>query len=202
MNKWSNTFRACAIQSCVLLLATSTALAQTKPKPANPIDRGSMLVGGSASFVHTDGESGDDFTDLSIVPNVLFFIAPRVAIGGEFGVTHTRSSAFTSTSWLVGPAARLFFGSGAPKTLPFIGTAVLWHTSNGDIIGSFGTISSSGLMFDGGAGITQMLSKQVGLTGEAFVRHMSNTFSQPSTPDNTSRATQFGVRFGFSAFLF
>jgi hypothetical protein len=198
-----NTRRLSSVVSCcALFLAVATAAqAQTKPKPTNPTDRGSMLVGGTASFVRTEGDAGVGFTNLSIVPNVQFFFAPRFAVGGELGVMHSSSSGFSSTGWLVGPAAHLFFGSGVSKTLPFLSAAVLWNTSHADI-GNGESISTSGLAFEGSIGITEMLSRQVGITGEAFGRHLSNTFRQPAAPDNTSSANQFGVRFGITAFLF
>src|SRR6185436_3552608 len=168
---------------------------------SGPIDRGSILVSGSASISHVDAE-GASSTSLSIFPDLLFFVAPKLAVDGVAGAAYTTTDDTRSVSWSVGPAVRLFLAEVNARTLPFVGADVTWTESRNRFDPTASSLDSSHWNIEGSAGITRMLSRQVGITGTAFVNRSFNRFTVAPQPATESHATQYGVRFGFSAFLF
>jgi hypothetical protein len=171
---------------------------------AGPTDRGSILVGGTASVSRSTYEIGDTdntSTGISLSPDLLVFVAPRFALGGRLGLSWVDYDDGRSSSWLIGPAARFYFAPGSARTLPFLGASVSFGgaTSENDVVDS--TVESDVWAVEGVAGITWMLSRQVGITGEAFLER-ANITNGTSLSDVETRRTDLGVRFGFAAFFF
>ena len=90
-------------------------------------------------------------------------------------------------------------GEPSAKLLPFVGGSVGFGTTHTES-GTFEfTGTQRALELVGGA--TQMLARNVGLTGELFVQRTNfEVETGTTTSDNTT--TTFGLRFGVSAFLF
>ena len=102
--------------------------AQSRPAvPTGPTDRGSKLVGGSASVSHSDEGNGQTATSYQVTPYVLFFVMPRLALGGQAGINYATFESGTSIGgghsfgWLLGPAMRWHFPTSSIKLLPFVG---------------------------------------------------------------------------------
>jgi hypothetical protein len=183
------------------------ALAVPAAAPAQdrgPVDRGSWLVGGSAGFtretVETESNEGT-VTQFGVSPDLLYFVADRLALGGRLSLNWLDTDGGGSNGWLLGPAARLYFAPSAARTLPFVGLGVSLGKVNfeSDVTDDEGGTSSWGL--EAIAGLTWMASRQVGLTMEGFYDRVESEFDAGALDSETTRST-FGVRFGFAAFLF
>jgi hypothetical protein len=173
--------------------------------PTGPIDRGSMLVAGSVFLSHTDGDGGtsSSATTFNVQPNVLYFVVPRVAVGGQAGFGYTTFDGGHASQWNVGPAARIFFGAVTARVLPFVGASIQRGRSASTTDQPIAARSESTFWgVEGVGGATFMFSRQVGLAAEAFVRHDANTFERTQLPETKSDRNQYGFRVGIAAFAF
>jgi hypothetical protein len=184
----------------VLCLAASVAAAQSVP--TSPIARGSRLIGGTASVARSTSESGgseSSVTSISVSPRMLWFLRDRLAIGGELGLGHSSGEGFSSTSWRLGPAVQWYFGELDARTLPFVGAALHFGSSSSESGGAEFSTSTQGLELV--AGMTRLLARNVGLTGELFFAR-TNSDSESGTSAFEATSTNFGVRVGLSVFLY
>ncbi|MDF1505053.1 hypothetical protein [Roseisolibacter sp. H3M3-2] len=184
-------------------------LAQDSIPPA--IDRGSLLVSGGASFqrqrtrIEVDGVQGSSTsttTSLSLAPAVLFFVRPGLALGGDVQLGYSDFGGGSATSFAVGPAARYYFGRGAARTLPYLGASarVGRFTIEQDEGPATGEREGSLWGVEATAGLTWLVSRQVGVFGEAHLGRTVQSVDQGAN-DTDNTATGFGLRFGVSAFL-
>lgn len=182
--------------TATLCLAASALPAQNAP--GGPIARGSRMVSGTASLARVEA-GGSGVTTINVNPTVLWFIKDGFALGGELGLGYQTADGFSATMWTLGPAVRWFAARPDARTLPFLGAAVMFGRSSS----RFDTFEFSGSSntLEAVAGATRMLARHVGLTGELFVSRSSSEGSDGTTT-STSNSTTFGLRFGFSAFLF
>lgn len=173
----------------------------------SPIDKGSILVGGGASITHSESESNGNetsVTSMSFSPNLLFFIAQRVAVGGQLSVNAFSQDDRSGSGWLLGPAARLYFGQRHSRILPYLGVgiAIGQNTLDTDEPTQVEFESDTWAM-EGVAGLTFMISRQVGITAEGFLQRLEETNEASNSPaENELTNTTLGLRFGFAAFLF
>jgi outer membrane protein len=182
-----------------MLVLTTPMAAQSARSGAT--DRGSMLIAGSASLSHTSGE-GSSATNMSLQPSLHYFVANRIALGGELGYSYTDFDNGSATSWRLGPAARLYFGSATAKVLPYLGTAVQFGSGSAKTERPVPNETDASLWgIQGIAGLTFMISRNVGISGEAFLQREESTF-ETSTAKVTTTLTQYGLRFGVAAFVF
>lgn len=188
-------------QILALLLLTGPGLlsAQQSDVP-EAVRKGSKLIDGSAR-ISRQRDDGASVTTISIQPEMLLFLADGFAAGGRVGLTRQSSDAFTSTGWTLGPAIHLYFRSDSETLLPFVGLAATFGKSRNESGGS--DLTSTQRVLDGSLGVTRLLSRQVGITAEIFFTqlHFNAQVSPPGPllPDNDF--SEFGVRFGISAFL-
>jgi len=169
-----------------------------------PTDKGSILVAGSASIARSTSEVGDievKTTGVSLNPSLLFFIAPKFAIGGQLGLSRVSNDDGDATSWLLGPAARLYFGEPSARTLPYVGASVSFGGFSSDDNESNQNFSSDVWGLEVSAGLTWMVSREVGSTGEAFFER-ATIENDNAVFTSKQKRTDFGIRFGFAAFLF
>ena len=190
-----------------LLLVPAAAAAQDPSQPRGPIDRGSWLVSGGASFLREErdefenGVRGDrTATSFSIQPNLLFFVVPRLAVGGQVGYGRFSSEGTTTSSWSVGPAARYYFGDPRGRVLLYLGASVMRESVTFSDDESGLDADGAAWTYDGLAGLTFMLSRHVGIAAEGFV-----TRAEPEDDGDGAfspgKATAYGVRFGVAAFV-
>jgi hypothetical protein len=189
---------------CALLLLIGTAAAPLHAQGGGPTGKGSVLVGGTASIarstVEFEGEESTS-TGISVSPNLLFFVAPRLAIGGRLALSWVNFDDGDANSWLVGPAAQFYFAGGEAKTLPFVGLSlgIGGSSAESDVVSA--ELESDVWSLEGTAGLTWMVSRQVGITGELFVER-ANIENTTGIASIEQTRTTMGLRFGFSAFLF
>ncbi|MGH7450440.1 MAG: hypothetical protein ACRENG_03785 [bacterium] len=159
---------------------------------AYAIDRGSMIVGGSAGFSSFGGDfrGKDRLTMISFNPNWLFFFAPHVAIGGTINFTSLSASGETDTFFGVGPSIMYFFGGAQSRTYPFMSGSFIYGRDNDDF-------TKIDLRLAGGAAV--MIAKNVAITTGAFyvIESVKYEDTKKSINGNT-----FGVEIGITAFVF
>lgn len=169
---------------------------------AGPTSKGNALVGGTASLARTtqkvdDVDDDDPTTTIHFSPDILYFVAPRLALGGVLSFTRASSDGATARSTTLGPEIRYFFADPAAKAQPYVGASVSrdWSKFDSPLGESDATSSSLGAA----AGVIWMVSRQVGISSELFYRRSSPDDVPANAPDVTT--TGIGLRFGFAAFL-
>lgn len=167
-----------------------------------PTSKGNALVGGAASVSRsTHSVEGDDddnsATLVALSPHVLYFVAPRVALGGTLGYARASGGGSSSSSTFVGPEARVFFADPAAKAQPFIGATIGREWSNFDT--PIGDEDTESTRYGGSVGVIFMATRQVGISSELYIQRSSSDGLTSTSPDVTN--TTFGLRFGFAAFL-
>jgi hypothetical protein len=169
---------------------------------SGPTSKGNALVGGTASFSRTTQDVGDDDDDESATsvqfsPDILYFVAPRFAIGGVLAWGRTSGGGSSSSSTTLGPEVRVFFADPASRTQPYLGATVARVWSRYDT--PFGEGSPNATSVGATAGVIWMVSRQVGISSEAFYLRTSQDNIPANAPDIS--VSGFGLRFGFAAFL-
>lgn len=175
------------------LLIPSAAAAQDYA-----IDRGSMVLGGSVSWSSSGGElyenaDGDRVNSLLLNPQVMYFVTPGFALGGDLLVERVSQGEFDATTIAVGPAASYFFGGPESSIYPFVGATVGYAST------SSSGADASGIAFGGAAGAAFMLSRSVALTGAATYRVQNLSVDQV---DESFTGNAFALQIGVEAFLF
>ncbi len=171
----------------------------------SPIDKGSVMLGGSAYFMSASGDlykSGDDSqTWLGFQPEFGYFIAPSIMIGLNVDFVSYSVGDYGNTNFGFGPMLGYYFnmdparGEVKGAIYPYIkGFFNLNTYSVKDVDGSDKTTSIGGM-----GGINYMLSDAVAL--DFGVKFTSDSY-KPDGADESTTGTimQFGV--GFSAFIY
>jgi hypothetical protein len=158
----------------------------------SPVDRGSVLIGGDASFTSVgidNGASDGRVSQLSVNPNGQYLIRPGLAVGGDVLFTYVSDDGSNTTRYGVGPAVTYFFGRGERSYYPFVSGSFGVTHARDDNLDEDRTQTS----YRGAGGLLVMLSRSVGVSGELFYQHIDNAQLQTNT---------FGIAFGISAFVF
>jgi hypothetical protein len=170
----------------LLLLMAGNAEGQS-----SPVDKGSLMFSGSASFTSRGEENDDDrvFT-INLNSGAGAFLLPGLMLGGNLQFWSASWRGNTLSTWGIGPKIAYFFGTDKqwfePSAVyPMVGGAfTLTGASNGE------GISGSVLNLEGG--IVAMATRSVGLTLTAFY--------QFETMESVS-ANTLGVMAGFTFFV-
>lgn len=175
---------ACAILAALPALAHAQSYAT---------DRGSMLVGGTASFsssgTRSNGGPWNRTTRLDLAPRVQYFILPGLAVGGDLSFSRAFGDV-TTTHYGAGPTVSYYFGRAERAWYPYLRARVgLYRVVYGDEAQPSQT--SRGYAASGG--VLLMLSRAVGLDAAL-------TYEMPSDDQPDFRTLAFGL--GISAFVF
>lgn len=181
-------------RSLILLLALPTVVAAQD----YATDRGSFILGGTASFQSQGGDlyentQGDRVNTLSLNPYMLYFISPGFGIGGELAVARATQGEDDVTAIGFGPAVAYYFGSSDATVRPFLEAHGGYQSVSTDVF------DASGWFFGGGGGAAFMLSPSVALTlgGVYEIQNVSvDNF------DGTVDGDEFRVEAGIAAFVF
>ena len=191
----------------MLLLLVLPEAAQAQPYA---VDHGSWIVGGSASFTSQGGNDGDRTTSVLLNPSAQFFVLPGLAVGGTLSLSYTSDDLFSTTGLGIGSAVSYYFGRGERTVYPFVSASLsisdFSFKADGDQVGSNIDVSTTGTTFDLSGGVTLMVAKNIGLTGEIFYLQQNLR----STGDEGSEiffgtdfdVDMFGLRLGIAAFVF
>jgi len=179
----------------ILLLSGAVMAAET------PIDKGSMIVGGTAYFMTQSGdlwEVGDEATTtIGLMPSIGYFVAPSIMIGGEVQFISLSIGGSDLTTFAVGPMVGYYFNLDQTRTEvkgaihPYIKAFFSYgQISNGSSIDQ--------MSFGGQGGAVFMLSNAIGL--DAGVRFQSDSW-KPEGADESTTGTTIWVGAGITAFL-
>jgi hypothetical protein len=160
-------------------------------------DRGSLILGGGLSLSSErwpqveDGETSHTrVTYVRMSPQVQYFVAPGIAVGGSLGLTHSSGSGSSSTSYGIGPQVSYFFGQGQRAAYPYVSVETGYATARGSDSGTIG--------YGGVAGLLYMLNTAVGLNGSLYYRVEQWTGEDSGLPSEH----RMGLSIGVSAFVF
>lgn len=177
----------------VLLLAGAIGAAE------NPIDKGSMILGGSVYFMTQSGDlyeyGGDALTTIALTPSLGYFVAPSIMVGGEVSLLSQSQGDESLTSWAIGPMVGYYFNIDKARTevkgaiYPYVKGFFLYGQISNDE-------SITQMSFGGQGGVVFMLSTAVGVDGG--VRFQSDKLSNGDSISGTT----LWVGAGITAFLF
>jgi len=155
-------------------------------------DKGSIRIGGSGNFSSSKSEGAENRTTiLDLRPDVQYFVAPGLALGGELSLTRSSNGDASNTLVGIGPIASYYFG-GAERTQPFVSARL------GVSQATFGGDDLTQTSMRGAAGLLMLLSSSVGVSSELFYSYTRVEFA--GTGDSNSN--NFGLALGIAAFLF
>ena len=158
-----------------------------------PIDKGSIILGGTASFQSLGGEDlrGDDRTSLfTLTPQFFYFVAPNFSVGAILNYQSISRGDFSDSAIGIGPTVIYFFGDASSNTYPFLGASYI-YTSDED------SYTKNDIRLMGGSAF--MIAKNVSITGDVF--YLIESYKSDNADDSVSGNT-FGVEFGVTVFIF
>jgi outer membrane protein len=169
-----------------LLLSSSVISAQAQA-PQYAQDRGVIQIGAATNLtLAIQSISGSSTTSFTLAPTIGYFVIPNLAVGGTISLSVQSQSAGnqsrTATTFGIGPAGTYYFADKNTALAPLVGAGLFFTTSEG----------SNAFDFEFIGGVNYMVSKNVGLTGFAFLS---------VGPREGATALGFGLRGAISAFL-
>lgn len=184
-----------ALMVCVL-----ASLVQGQPTWA--LDRGSVLIGGSASYYEAGGEAQSFSTKKSwdVLPYAYYCISPNVALGGAFLLSSETRSGYESNTFAgVGPGLMAYFADSTSTVYPFVGLNLYYAFLSRENLGSSsGTLRSlHGYAFELTLGGTYMMNRYVGITGMLYYQGQ-----QLSEDGDWKGGKRYGYRIGLTGFIF
>ncbi len=177
-------------------LAILVASGPVSAQAGFPIQKGSVSLDGTANVSSSQFGDSDRTTTISAQPSALFFVADGLAVGATVSLARTSFGGDnTATSYGIGPTAAYFFGGPESTVYPFVSVGASFSrasfSGDGDDLSIFGGEVAGGAVF--------MLSRTVGLTGEAY--YQAQSVSSDGFDDSFD-GNEFGLRAGFVAFLY
>lgn len=186
----------------MLTIALMLMLAGAVAAQEGPTDKGAWIIGGSISYTSQSGDmwenaAGDAVTQMQFMPQIGYFVAPKIMIGGLAVVNNMKQGNNELNRSGFGPVVGYYF-SGTKEQVkgsiyPYIWATLLFQ-SIGDENDSDGYTS-----FGGAFGADYMLTNSVSLNlGIAF---LSNSF----TPDGSSASisgTTMTLGVGLGTFIY
>lgn len=149
--------------------------------------KGGVLLGGTAGFQvqFTDPEST---TNVELSPQLGFFIANNLAIGGALNFNFSKSGDSNASSFGIAPFGRYYF-EGEKSSRLFVQAQVGYLSTKFDFFGDDETISGTQIGF--GPGVAIFLNDHVAIEGLLAYNILGGDFS----------TNDLGLRFGVQAYL-
>ncbi len=172
----------------------------------NPIDKGSIMLGGSLYFQSQGGdlykEGGDDGqTTIGISPNVGYFIAPSIMIGAMVDWTKWSQGDYKISEMSLGPTVGYFFNMNSAEVkgsiYPYV-AGFFMYSSFKDEDGE-NEDKATATSFGGKGGIMYMLSEAVAL--DINLMYRSDSY-KPDGADESVSGSTIKVGAGIQAFIF
>lgn len=173
-----------SIRGITLTLALLLAAPALLGAQSYAIDRGSLLVGGSAGFT-SSGSDGDDsrLSQLLVNPQIQYFVTRGLAFGGEITVHRTSFDDSSGTYYGGGPSMMYFFGGDERPVYPYLSANLQLLRSGDENV--FGYRAAGGAIV--------MLVDAVGVNGSLYYQAMEDDISSSDT---------YGLALGIAAFVF
>lgn len=175
-------------RSLTLTLAMLLALAVTGTAANSPIDKGSLVLGGSASY----SSFGGDYPDMSTVllaPSFGYFASPGLEIGGQVVFTSVSIGGESTSSTMFGPQLGYYFKSARTE----VKGSVYPYLKAFFLLTSFSGGGENMTSIGGKGGIDYMLSTAVALDAGA---------SFQSDSQGGGRGTMMTIGLGITAFIY
>jgi hypothetical protein len=179
-------------------------------KRTPPFESGTYQIGGSLSWSRNDNAAGTPHTSrLTVAPSVSYFVITRLAIGVATDIERAATGRNNSRILAAGPTAAYYFGSAGGSLFPYISGSARFASNRNDVdVNARRVRTSQNLaVWTGNIGVLGMLSRQVGVFGEAYAQRQSgsdeirNLVSGAVRSDLLDR-NAYGVRFGVRSFVF
>ena len=177
----------------ILLMGFNFAQGQTRSEAT---DKGAMIVSGAFSFASQGGDlyggfDDDRLTTIAIIPNLFYFIAPGIGIGGDLSYNRTSQGDFSFTIWGAGPKIGYFIDSGG-NTIPFVSGGVNYLSFGDD------DDSEGGFRFKFGGGI---LIRKGHMAVSIEAGYILDRFKFEGASESTTGNTII-IAVGFAGFLY
>lgn len=118
---------------------------------------GDWMVGGNFRL-----NTADDNTQISFTPNAGVFVVDNLAIGGNLGLSYSKSGNNKYTSFNVGPFVRYYFTTESQAVRPILHGAFN-YLSTKNKIGNTASSTNTGTNFFIGGGAAAFISKNVSI---------------------------------------
>jgi hypothetical protein len=152
------------------------------------LEKGNLLIGGTAGFDVEFEENNDNFLTIAINPMVARMVTDNVAFGGSLGLVYLKVGDFSTSSFNVMPLVR-YYVPGAGNAVLFIeakaGLARMGSSFSGE------SSSESAFQFSFGPGIAFFIADNVSIDALLAYNRIGGDFDQSS----------FGLNIGFQVFL-
>lgn len=151
-----------------LLFFLSSTIQAENVKSENPLDKGSISVGGSFSFESKGGEfyltaGGDRRTTFLFTPSARYFIMRNLGVGIDFTYLKTTAGEANTSQFGIGPAATYYFRVLGDKFYPYVNLGAFYSTCK---LKTKWPSAASGFGFRFGGGLAYMLGKKSALIAE------------------------------------
>ena len=180
----------------VVVLAMCLALPVFVSAQENPVDKGAMMIGGSAGFNISGGKLNEDpdgkkSTSFWISPGALYFVMPGLGVGADFNFSKWSQGEHSSTNFGIGPTVAYFLGTG--NLLPFISASYLYSSNTYKASPETKTTYTVIALR---LGVMKMLNSKVGL----FARASYNLESEKYEKMDAVKGNKMGIDFGLNIF--
>ena len=211
------TKRFISLFSIAALLVLPAGAVQAQSDARNPVDKGSLMLDGSAFFSTQSGELYEDFdldgdstsgggskTTISVMPMIAYFVAPGLMVGGEFRFTRQLLGDDKDTYFGFGPTAGYFFNMNRTRAdaqgmfYPYLKAFFSYGKQKREREDS--STEGTFMNFGGQVGLVYMLSNTVG--ADLSARYSRDTVDPEDEDLGSADGTTLQVGIGITAFIY
>jgi len=189
---------ACGAATCAVLLAV--ALPAQVEGQESPLDRGVWLVGGSGRIygAHDLDDDTRRFV-LDLNPQLGYFVARHLAVHANLAFTYSSAGGGIHRSGGVGPGLSYYFGGPRSRLLPYLTARTLFVWARSGSADDASSVSRYRQWLAGG-GISWLVSRNAGLTAEAYYLRAILNELERENGDNTNEI--YALNFGVTVFAY
>jgi hypothetical protein len=159
-----------------------------------PIDNGSVMINGSASYTTTSMRGAEDNTSvISVTPSFGYFVLNHLAIGGVAVYNTESTGAFDATTWGAGPSVRMYLGL---SKSPFFVSADWTYLKSSESFTDEVTSESSMTDLALGGGVAIFLGKNVAFEPFAKYHIINGGFDTPDLASPNETNLEIGAGLG------
>jgi hypothetical protein len=189
---------ACRAATCAVVLAVlCPAGAEAQ---ASPLEPGVWLIGGTG-WIYESHDIDDDsrrfVVDLN--PQLGYFVLPHLAVHANLGFAYSSTTGGFSRSFAVGPGLSYYFGGPRARVLPYLTARTLFVRSRSGPPDDPSSVSNFRQWLAGG-GLSWLVSRNAGLTAEAF--YQRSVLDQLAREGGDNDAELYGLRLGVTVFAY
>lgn len=141
------------MKKIILGIAVLTGISVTNAQT----NKNDWMVGGNFRL-----NTADNNTQISFSPNAGLFVADNLAIGGNLGISYSKSGNNKFTSFNIGPFVRYYFTTETQTIRPLL-QGTFNYLSTKSKIGNTASSTNTGVNFFVGGGAAAFISKNVSI---------------------------------------